>query len=84
MAIKRITLSVPVDVARKIKKAARSRPVSEWVTEVIEERLTQEEASAFIEKFYADVAPTADDVARGKAKFDRMTRSPKRRPRRAA
>ncbi|MBK8593320.1 MAG: hypothetical protein IPN77_30250 [Sandaracinaceae bacterium] len=36
MTIKRITISVPSEVAARIKKAAGKTPVSAWVTGVIE------------------------------------------------
>ena len=39
MSIKRITISVPDAVARRIKRAAGSVPVSAWVTDVLEQRL---------------------------------------------
>jgi hypothetical protein len=39
MSIKRITISVPREVASRIKKAAGRVPVSAWVTDVIEEHL---------------------------------------------
>lgn len=42
MTIKRITISVPEDLAEKIKDAAGDKPVSAWVTALIERELDEE------------------------------------------
>lgn len=39
LRIQRITISVPAKVVRRVKKAVRNRPVSAWVTGLIDERL---------------------------------------------
>ena len=66
MPIKRITISVPEDVARRIKKAAGKTPVSSWVTDVIEARLDDAELDRHWEEFYRDVdpGPRAEEKAR--------------------
>jgi len=43
MTIRRITISVPDEVARRVKKAAGSASVSAWVTGLIEEHLEERE-----------------------------------------
>jgi hypothetical protein len=43
MSIRRITISVPVEVAARIRKAAGKTPVSAWVTGVVEDRLDDAE-----------------------------------------
>lgn len=79
MSIKRITISVPADVADRIKKAAGDTPVSTWVTELVEEHLNDAELELQWQRFYDDVNPTRDDSAKAEAKFKRLT---KRKPRR--
>ena len=58
MTIKRITISVPSEVAARIKKAAGKTPVSAWVTDVIEEHLDDAELERAWEAFYRDVSPS--------------------------
>ena len=58
MTIKRITISVPSEVAARIKKAAGKTPVSAWVTDVIEEHLDDAELERAWEEFYRDVSPS--------------------------
>jgi hypothetical protein len=79
MAIRRITISVPEEVAGRIKKAARGKPVSAWVTEIIGERLDDAELNRQWDEFYRDVAPRRLDIRRADALFERLTRSPRRR-----
>ena len=81
MSIKRITISVPDDIAARIKRAADGMPVSAWVTEVVEERLEDREMERLWRDFYEAVRPRRNDIRRADALFDRLTR---RRRRRAA
>ncbi|MBS2019621.1 MAG: hypothetical protein JST00_42560 [Deltaproteobacteria bacterium] len=82
MAIKRITISVPEAVAKKIKKAAGTRPVSAWITEVVEERLDDAELERRWLEFYEEVAPSSHDVREAEALLARLQR--RKRPRRGA
>jgi hypothetical protein len=79
MTIQRITISVPEEVAGRIRKAAKDNPVSTWVTEVIGERLDDTEQQRQWEAFYRDVAPARQDIRRADAIFKRLTRSPRRK-----
>ena len=79
MSIKRITISVPSDLASRIKKAAGRTPVSAWVTEVIEEHLDDAELERQWRSFYTDVQPKAADVRRATSMLRRMTRRGGRR-----
>ncbi|HEV8245352.1 MAG TPA: hypothetical protein VGP93_06280 [Polyangiaceae bacterium] len=81
MSIKRITISVPVKVASRIKKAAGETPVSAWVTEVIEQRLNDSELDRLWQKFYKEVSPATKEIRRAEAMLKRLT---KRRGRRGA
>ena len=79
MSIRRITISVPDHIARRIKKAAARQSVSAWVTEVIEERLGDAELDRLWDEFYRSVAPTREDVRAGDAAFKRLTGRTRRR-----
>jgi hypothetical protein len=74
MTIRRITISVPEEVAGRIKKAAGGRPVSSWVTDLIEEHLDHAELERKWLEFYRNVAPGRQDIRRGDAMFKRLTR----------
>jgi hypothetical protein len=74
MPIKRITISVPAAVAARIKRAAGTRPVSAWVTAVIEEHLEDAELERLWHDFYLSVAPRAKDVQRAEVMFTKLTR----------
>jgi len=73
MTIKRITVSVPEEVARRIKKAASSKSVSARVTQVVEEHLNDAELERAWEEFYRQVAPNKHAVRRADAFFRRLT-----------
>ncbi len=79
MSIRRITISVPEEVAGRIKKAAGDRPVSAWVTDLIEGHLDDAELERQWQAFYRDVAPKRDDIRRADAMFNRLTRGTRRR-----
>lgn len=74
MTIKRITLSVPEPVAKRIKKAAGATPVSAWVTAVVEEHLEDAELDRQWRAFYQDVCPTAAEVRRADTVFKRLVK----------
>ena len=83
MSIKRITISVPSEVARRIKKAAGARPVSSWVTGVIEDHLDEAELERLWEAFYADVAPSEAEKRAAEASVRRLlSPAPRERGRR--
>jgi len=79
MTIERITISVPKEVARRIKKAAAKASVSAWVTGVIEATLNEAELERVWHEFYASVHPSSRDVKRAEAIFERLTRPTRRR-----
>lgn len=79
MTIRRITISVPEQVAGRIKRAAGNQPVSSWVTDLIEEHLDDAQLERQWQEFYRDVGPRRDDIRRADAKFKRLTRGSGRR-----
>jgi hypothetical protein len=80
MAIRRITISVPDAVARRIRKAARDRSVSAWITGVIEERLEDAELDRLWQEFYRAIHPSRAEMGRANAAFRRLTKPARRRP----
>ncbi len=74
MSIRRITISVPEDVAKRIKRAAGERPVSAWVTERLAEHLEQAELDRLFADFYRDVAPSAKSTRDADRMFERLTK----------
>jgi len=79
MSIKRITLSVPDDVALQIKKAAGLTPVSQWVTGLIEDHLDDAALEHLWQEFCRDVGPTRADAKRARAIFKRLAQPARRR-----
>ena len=79
MSIKRITISVPEEVAKRIKKAAGKLPVSEWLTGVVDQHLNDADLEREWAEFVRDVAPTAADVRRAEAMFNRLVKTPRKR-----
>lgn len=75
MSIRRITISVPAEIAVRIKKAAGRTPVSAWVTSVIEERLDDAELERLWQEFYRSVRPRGADARRADAMFKRLTKT---------
>jgi hypothetical protein len=79
MAIQRITISVPEAVAKRIRMAAGEKPVSTWVTDLIENYLDDAELDRQWQAFLKDVNPSPKEVRRAGALFDRLTRPSRRR-----
>lgn len=79
MSIRRITISVPSEVAARIKRAAGGAPVSAWVTRVIEDRLDDTELERLWEEFYRSVRPSGEDVRRANAIFRKLTTQGRRK-----
>ena len=79
MATKRITVSVPVEVAARIKQAAGARhSVSEWVTNAVKRTLAEEDLERRFLDFCDAVPATRAEEAQAKASFDTITRAAKR------
>ena len=79
MSIQRITVSVPDDLARRAKKAARGTSVSAWVASLIQERLDDAELDRLFEEFYASVGPRRAEVRRADVLFGKLTKRPRHR-----
>lgn len=81
MTARRITVSVPEQLARRMREAAGGRPVSTWLADVVEEHLDDRELEEKWLAFYEGVSPTPADVRRADAILQRATkqRTTKRR-----
>ena len=64
---------MPETLAEEIKKAASDRPVWQWVQEVLEERLTDEELNRQWEEFHTDVNPGPEAIKQADEMFERLT-----------
>lgn len=85
MATKRITVSVPAEVATQIKRAAgASRSVSEWVTSAVMRSLEAEDVQRRFLDFCDGVSATPEEERRAQASFDQITRRKRRRGKTAA
>jgi hypothetical protein len=74
MSIRRITISVPEEIAGRIKKAAGDTPVSAWVTDLIEDHLNDAELDRQWDAFYREAAPKRKNIRRADAMVARLTR----------
>ncbi len=83
MSIRRITISVPEQVASRIKLAAGGAPVSTWVTQLIEQHLDDAELDRLWQEFYQQVNPGKTAIRRADAVMKRLaaraTKGPRRR-----
>ena len=85
MATKRITVSVPADVATRIRQAAgRTHSVSEWVTKAVTRSLEEEDVQRRFLEFCDAVEVTASDIRRVNASFDQITQTSSRADPRAS
>lgn len=79
MATKRITVSVPAEVATRIKRAAaQSRSLSEWVTNAVTRTLEEEDLTRRFLEFCDGVRASSSDEKRAKESFDRIAQRQKR------
>jgi Arc/MetJ-type ribon-helix-helix transcriptional regulator len=79
MATKRITVSVPAEVATRIKRAAgQSRSVSEWVTNAVTRTLEEEDLARRFLEFCDGVKASASEDKRAKESFDRIAQRTRR------
>ena len=84
MPIARVTISLPVDLARRVKKAAGKKPVSAWLAKLIEDRLSDEEYERLLKEHFTDFPMTRAERRAGDEMFERLVSDRPRRRRRAA
>lgn len=85
MATKRITISLPVDTARRIKQAAGpERSVSDWVAGAVARSLEEEDLRRRFLEFCEETSATPDELADVDAAFARITKGRRSRGKTAA
>ena len=85
MATKRITVSLPLEVAVQMERAAaRTASVSAWVTDAVTRTLGEEQLRDRFLAFCDGVPATAAEEKQAKVSFDRIVRPKKARRGRTA
>ena len=78
MATKRITVSVPAEIATQIKRAAgRTHSVSEWVTNAVTRTLEEENLKRRFLELSEAVPATPAEERQARASFERIVRPKK-------
>lgn len=63
MATRRVTVSLPEELAEKLKEQAGDRSVSALVTDILEERLERRELDRLWADYLRDVGASESDLA---------------------
>ncbi|MFO0685801.1 MAG: hypothetical protein U0234_27330 [Sandaracinus sp.] len=79
MPITRVTISMPSELAKRVKKAAGDKPVSAWFTELASQRLTEGAYERLWKEHFVDVPMSAAERRAGDALFERTTKPRKRK-----
>ena len=80
MASKRITISIPAELADRLKRAAGTKQsVSAWVTEAIARALEDENLRERFLAWCESVEASPREIARAEAMFERIAKAPRRR-----
>jgi hypothetical protein len=84
MATKRITVSVPTEVAARLARAAERTSVSAWVTQAVTRGLAEADVRRQFLEFCDDVQATVVQEAKAVAAFDLVVGGTTARRRRSA
>jgi hypothetical protein len=87
MSVRRMTVSLPEDTARRLKSAARGRSVSALLAELVDETLDQRELETQWRQLYNQVAPSLAASQKAERILSALiapTKSPRQAKRRAA
>lgn len=80
MTIKRITISVPAELADRIKEAAGETPVSQWIVSAAANRLAEDEdLERQWDEFYRGLPPDPESRSRAREIVSRATAGRSRR-----
>ncbi len=79
MTITRVTISMPSELARRVKRAAGKKPVSSWLTELLEDHLSTQDLEGVWDRYIADMAFTERETREARARLDRLTKRKRRR-----
>lgn len=75
MTIKRVTISLPAELAEKLSAAAGDRPVSAYLADLIQGHLEDAELGRLWEEYVAGVGVTPDDIATADQVLDELLAS---------
>jgi hypothetical protein len=73
VTIKRVTISLPEDLADKLREQAGDRSVSAYVADLISDHLDNDELEALWRGFVDDVGPSDTDIAAADRVLDELT-----------
>ena len=79
MAIKRVTVSLPENLAARVSVAAGERSVSAYIARVLGEHLETSELEVLWREYVSEVGVSADDLAAADEVLDELTAGPSRR-----
>lgn len=80
MSTRRITVSVPTDVAARVRRAAGAKgSISAWVTAAVERTLADEDVTARFLAFCDGVKASPEEERRAEASFARIVAGKKTR-----
>ena len=79
MAIKRVTVSLPENLATRVSVAAGERSVSAYIARVLGEHLETSELEVLWREYVSEVGVSADDLAAADEVLDELTAGPSRR-----
>ena len=79
MTTKRVTVSLPAELAARVTAAAAGRSVSAYVAEVLGERLDSSDLDEAWRAYVADVGVSDSDIAAADAVLDGLTAGPSTR-----
>ena len=71
MPIRRVTISMPEKLARRVEKAAGKQPVSAWIRAFVERHLEELEYERLWQEHYAKLAITDTERERAAAILER-------------
>lgn len=79
MTITRVTISMPKELAAKVKKAAGKKPVSAWLTEMVQDRLGEQDLERVWNEYFAEMTFTKRETRDARDRLDRLTKRKRKR-----
>lgn len=76
MAIKRVTVSLPEELAAKLRSEAGGRSVSAYVADLISEHFDESEVERLWRSYLDEVAITSEDIATADEILNKLTARP--------
>jgi hypothetical protein len=79
MAIKRVTVSLPEELAARVSAAAGERSVSAYIAALLGEHLEASELERLWREYVDEIGVSADDIAAADEVLDELTVGPSSR-----